>query len=127
MEEDNKRIFKNTIYLYVRQIIIMALSFISTRIVLEKLGRSDYGVNNVVGGFVAMFTILNGILQTGTRRFLSLNLGKNDPKLLKNTFSTSFVIHLVIGIVVVVLLETIGLWFLNNHLNIELDRMTAAN
>ncbi len=127
MEEDNKRIFKNTIYLYVRQIIIMTLSFISTRIVLEKLGESDYGVNNVVGGFVAMFTVLNGILQTGTRRFLSLNLGKNDPKLLKNTFSTSFVIHLVIGIVVVLLLETIGLWFLNNHLNIELDRMTAAN
>lgn len=86
MEEDNKRIFKNTIYLYVRQIIIMALSFISTRIVLEKLGGSDYGVNNVVGGFVAMFTVLNGILQTGTRRFLSLNLGKNDPKLLKTRF-----------------------------------------
>lgn len=127
MEENNKRIFKNTIYLYVRQILIMALSFVSTRIVLEKLGASDYGVNNVVGGFVAMFTVLNGILQTGTRRFLSLNLGKNDPELLKNTFSTSFVIHLITGIVVVLLLETIGLWFLNSHLNIEPGRMTAAN
>ena len=74
MEENTKRIFKNTIYLYIRQFIIMALSFFTTRIVLEKLGASDYGINNVVGGFVSMFTVLNSILQTGTRRFLSLTL-----------------------------------------------------
>lgn len=127
MEESNKRIFKNTIYLYVRQIVIVALSFISTRIVLDKLGASDYGVNNVVSGFVAMFTVLNNILQTGTRRFLFLYLGKKDSKPLKNTFSTCFVIHLVTGITVILCLETIGLWFLNSHLNIEPDRMTAAN
>ena len=76
MEENNKLIFKNTAYLYVRQIVIMALSFFTTRIVLEKLGASDYGINNVVAGFVSMFTMFNSILQTGTRLFLSLNLGK---------------------------------------------------
>lgn len=105
----------------------MALSFFTTRIVLDKLGASDYGVNNVVGGFVSMFTVLNSILQTGTRRFLSLNLGKGDAKILKDTFSTAFVIHLIVGVVVVVLLETFGIWFLNSQLNIAPDRMGAAN
>lgn len=113
MEDNNKRILKNTVYLYLRQFVIMALSFFTTRIVLEKLGASDYGVNNVVGGFVSMFTILNSILQTGTRRFLSLNLGKGDAKILKDTFSTAFVIHLIVGVVVVVLLETFGILFVN--------------
>ena len=127
MEDNNKRIFKNTIFLYIRQIVIMALSFFTTKIVLEKLGASDYGVNNVVGGFVSMFTVLNSILQTGTRRFLSLNLGKGEAQLLKETFSTAFVIHLIVGIVVVALLETFGIWFLNSQLNIPADRMVAAN
>ena len=127
MEQDNKRIFKKTIYLYIRQFIIMALSFFTTRIVLEKLGASDYGVNNVVGGFVSMFTVLNSILQTGTRRFLSLNLGKGENTLIKDTFSTAFVIHLIIGLVVVLLLETIGFQFLNSRLNIAPERIYAAN
>lgn len=127
MEQNNKRILKNTVYLYIRQFVIMALSFFTTRIVLEKLGASDYGVNNVVGGFVSMFTVLNSILQTGTRRFLALNLGKNDVELIKRTFSTAFVIHLIVGVVIVILLETIGIWFLNTQLNIDENRMVAAN
>ena len=127
MEDNNKRILKNTVYLYMRQFEIMALSFFTTRIVLEKLGASDYGVNNVVGGFVSMFTVLNSILQTGTRRFLSLNLGKGDALVLKDTFSTAFVIHLIVGTFVVVLLETFGIWFLNSQLNIDSGRMVAAN
>lgn len=127
MEQNNQRILKNTIYLYIRQFIIIALSFFSTRIVLEKLGASDYGINNVVGGFVSMFTVLNSILQTGTRRFLALNLGKDNSELMKRTFSTAFVIHLIVGIVIVILLETVGTWFLNTRLNINTDRMLAAN
>lgn len=105
----------------------MALGFFTTRIVLDKLGASDYGVNNVVAGFVSMFTLLNSILQTGTRRFLALNMVKKDDNLLKLTFSTSFVIHLLVAIVVVILLESIGLWFLNSELNIPEGRMNAAN
>ncbi|MBM6759043.1 lipopolysaccharide biosynthesis protein [Bacteroides mediterraneensis] len=127
MEESNKLIIKNTLYLYLRQFIIMILSFFTTRIVLEKLGVSDYGVNNIVAGFVSMFTMLNGVLQTGTRRFLSLNLGKGDKKLLNDTFSTAFVVHTIMAITVILLLESIGLWFLNNKLNIETNRMVAAN
>lgn len=127
MEQNSKRIVKNTIYLYSRQLVIMALGFFTTRIVLDKLGASDYGVNNVVAGFVSMFTLLNNVLQTGTRRFLALNLGKGEENLLKLTFSTSFVIHLCVAVIVVILLESFGLWFLNSELNIPEGRMIAAN
>ena len=118
MEKNDKRIVKNTLYLYIRMLVMMALSFFSTRIVLNILGVSDFGVNNVVGGFVSMFTLLNSILQTGTRRFLALNLVKDNASLLKRTFSTAFVIHCAIALLVVVLLETFGVWFLNTYLNI---------
>lgn len=105
----------------------MIISFFTTRIVLDKLGSSDYGLNNLIGGFVSMFTILNSILNTGTNRFLSLYLGKGNIKRLKDTFSTAFAIHLIVGIIVIVLLETLGIWFLNFKLNIDPNRMQAAN
>lgn len=123
----NKRILKNTIFLYIRMFIMMVLSFFTTRIVLEKLGASDYGVYNVVGGFVSMFTLLNSILQTGTNRFLSLSLGKGDKENNKITFSTAFVIHLLIAVTIFILLESLGFWFLNQQLNISPNRLSAAN
>lgn len=107
--------------------ITMCISFMTTRIVLDKLGVSDYGIYNIVGGFISMFTVLNSILQTGTRRFLALNLGKGDKNVIKETFSTAFVIHLTIACIVTVFIETIGLWFLNYKLNIPPERMSAAN
>lgn len=127
MEQNYKRILKNTVFLYVRMFIMMCLSFFTTRIVLEKLGANDYGINNVVGGFVSMFSLLNNILQAGTRRFLTLYLGKGNENKLKMTFSTCFVIHLTIAIIIVLILEIFGLWFLNNELNIETNRIVAAN
>lgn len=127
MDNNNKKIIKNTVYLYIRTFVIMIISFLTTRIVLDKLGSSDYGLNNLIGGFVSMFTVLNSILNTGTNRFLSLYLGKGDTRRLKDTFSTAFVIHLIVGIIVVLLLETLGIWFLNFKLNIDPHRMHAAN
>ena len=127
METNNKRIVRNTLYLYIRMLIIMALSFVSTRIVLDKLGASDYGVYTLVGGFISLFTVLNSILGSSTRRFLALYLGKSNQEQLKKVFSTALVIHLVIGMVVVLCLETFGLWFLNSQLNIEPNRLHAAN
>lgn len=127
MDENNRKIAKNTVYLYIRQITIMALSFLTTRVVLEKLGASDYGINNLVAGFVSSFAVLNNILSSSTRRFLALYLGKNNSALLKATFSTAFIIHVFIAILVVLAIETFGIWFLNNKLNIPLDRMYAAN
>lgn len=127
MEDNNKRIVKNTIFLYVRMLVIMALGFFTTRVVLEKLGVSDYGIYNVIGGFVALFTLLNNILQSATRRFMSISIGRGIKEEMNETFSTSFVMHLVIGLLVVLLLETIGIWMVNSQLNIEPERMPAAN
>jgi O-antigen/teichoic acid export membrane protein len=127
MNENNKRIAKNTIYLYIRQLIMLVLSFVTTRIVLDKLGVSDYGVNSLVGGFVASFAVLNSILSSGTRRFLALSLGRNVYEEVKATFSTSLLIHIIIGLIVVLALETGGLWFMNSRLNIAPERMCAAN
>ena len=127
MEENNKRIVRNTVYLYVRMLVMTALGFVTTRIVLEKLGASDYGIYSLLGGFVAMFTVLNSILSTGTSRFIALALGKKDLILQKKTFSTAFVIHLVIAVVVLILLESFGLWYINSNLNIDANRMVAAN
>lgn len=103
MNPNNKRIIKNTGFLYIRMFITMCISFMTTRIVLDKLGISDYGIYNIVGGFISMFTVLNSILQTGTRRFLALNIGKKNPNLMKQTFSTAFVIHLIIAFIVTIL------------------------
>lgn len=127
MEENNKRIIKNTLYLYVRMGVTILLGLFSTRIVLDVLGESDYGTYTVVGSFVSMFTILNSILQSGTRRFLALNIGKGDKELLQRTFSTAFVIHLGIALIVGLLLETFGLWYINNLLNVAQERMFAVN
>lgn len=127
MESGGKRIAKNTLYLYARMLVMMLLGFFTTRIVLEKLGASDYGVYNVVGGFVSMFMVLNSILQSGTNRFLALALGKGDKAYTKITFSTSLVIHILIAVIVFILLESFGLWFLNQQLNIPPERLEAAN
>lgn len=127
MDVNNKRILKNTIYLYLRMFIMMGLSFISTRIILDKLGASDYGLNNLVAGFVSSFKVIESMLAGSTRRFLAFSLGEGDDKKCKDTFSTAFVIHLIIAILIVLALETVGLWFLNSSLNIEHDRLWAAN
>ena len=108
-------------------LVMMALSFLTTRIVLNKLGIDDYGLYNVVGGFVAMFTILNNVLQSATRRFMSISIGEGNQNKINSTFSTSFFLHILIGVVVVFTLETVGLWLLNTQLNIQDGRETAAN
>lgn len=126
MEENNKRIAKNTVYLYIRQLVIMGLSLFTTSIVLEKLGASDYGIYSLVAGFVGGFSVLNGILSSASRRFLALYIGKGNQEELKSIFSTALTLHILIGIVIVLALEIGGLWFLNSELNIPVDRMPAA-
>lgn len=106
---------------------MVVLSFVSTRIVLQKLGIDDYGLYNVVGGFVSLFTILNNVLQSATRRFMALAIGKNETDIIKSTFSTSVVMHYAIALVVVLFLESLGLWLLNKTLNISPERLGAAN
>ena len=125
--ENNKRIAKNTLLLYFRMFITMAIGLYTSRIVLQTLGISDYGIYNLVGGIITMLSFLNVAMVSSSQRFISYELGKNDATRLKIVFSTSLSIHILIAIIALILGETIGLWFINTHLNIDADRMVAAN
>ncbi len=107
--------------------VFLIIGLYTSRVVLEVLGVSDYGVYNVVGGIVAMFAFLNSAMTAASQRFISYELGTGNSPKLKKVFSTSVEIHVVIAIIVFILAETIGLWFLNNKLNILPERMVAAN
>jgi len=126
--ENNKRIAKNTIALYFRQVITMVVVLFTSRIILQTLGVTDYGINNVVGGVVGMFGFLSNTLMVITQRFISVELGKGgDIIILRKIFSMSMILHIAACIIVVILAETIGLWFLNSKLVIPAERMIAAN
>ena len=125
--ENNKRIAKNTLLLYFRMIFMMVVSLYTVPIVLKNLGASNYGLYSVIGGVVSMFSFLSGSLGSGTQRYIAFAIGKGDKKLLDNTFQTTTTIFLVFGIISLILVEGIGLWFLNNKMNIPSDRMVAAN
>lgn len=122
----SKRIAKNTLMLYFRQILIMLVSLYTVRVVLNVLGAEDYGIYNVVAGVVTMFSFLSGAMATASQRYLSFDLGRKDYEHLKTTFRVSFTIYILIAIVVVILAETIGLWFISYKLVIPPDRLFAA-
>lgn len=124
---NNKRIAKNTLLLYVRMFIMMAVGLFTSRIILDALGVSDYGIYNVIGGLVTMFSVLTGAMSVATSRFLTFALGSGDNQLLRRTFVTAVNIHLIIAAAIVVIAEVGGIWMLNSHLNIPADRMDAAN
>ena len=125
--DNNKRIAKNTLLLYLRLILTMGVGLFTSRVVLNTLGVEDYGVYNVVGGVVAMFTLFTGSLSAAISRFLTYELGKGNVHKLNVVFSTSVTIQLVLAIMVCLLAEIGGVWFLNTHMNIPADRMNAAN
>lgn len=124
---NKKRIAKNTLLLYVRMFFTMAVSLYTSRIVLATLGIDDYGIYNVVGGVVAMFSVLSGSLSSAISRFITFELGHGDSKKLKIIFSTSVSIQIVIALVVFFVAEIIGIWFVNEKMNIPSGRMLAAN
>lgn len=125
--ENNKQIARNTLLLYVRMMFTVAVGLYTSRIILDILGISDYGLYNVVGGIVAMFAFLNAAMVAASQRFISYELGRKDPIRLKEVFCISVSIHIAIALIVLILAETAGLWFLNNHLNIPIGREYAAN
>lgn len=124
--QNSKRIAKNTILLYFRMILMMGVSLYTSRVVLQALGVNDYGIYTAVGGTVALFGVISNSLSTATQRFITHALGKKDPEYLSRTFSTSVLIHICMCIVIVLLAETIGLWFLNNEMQIPAERVHAA-
>lgn len=124
---NNKRIAKNTLLLYFRMLLTMVVSLYTCRVVLQTLGVEDYGIYNVVGGVVAMFNMLSGSLSAAISRFITFELGCNNLDKLKKVFSSAITIQIGLSIIIILLAETIGLWFLNNKMVIPDERMIAAN
>lgn len=124
--QNNKRIAKNTLMLYFRMILTMLVSLYTSRVVLNTLGVEDFGIYNVVGGFVTMFGFLNSAMASATQRFLAFEIGKGDHEQLRNVFSMSINIHFLIAFIIFILAETVGLWFVNTQLTIPSGRMGAA-
>lgn len=124
---NNRRIAKNTLALYARMLLMMAVSFFTVRITLDALGEVDYGVYNVVGGLVAMFSVLSGAVSVAISRYLTYELGTGDRDRLNVVFCTSVNIQMLMGLLVLVVAESVGVWFLNTWMNIPAERMGAAN
>lgn len=123
---NNKRIAQNTLYLYARMLIIMVVSLFTVRVVLNALGAEDYGISNVVGGVVTMFSFLTSTMISASQRFFAFYLGKKDYSKLSDYFSMSFWCYIGLIVIVVVLAETLGLWFVKTQLTIPEGRMDAA-
>lgn len=123
----NKRIAKNTLFLYIRLFFVMIVNLYTTRIVLDVLGVSDYGIYNVVCGFVAMFGFLNTSMSNAIQRFYNFECGKNGSKAIVKVYNTALIIQIILAIIVVALTETIGLWYLNYQMVIMPNRLIAAN
>lgn len=122
---NNKIIAKNTLLLYTRMLLILAVQLYSSRVVLQALGVDDYGIYNVVGGIVSIFAFLNAAMSSSTQRYITYYLGFDRNKI-GLVFSNCFFVHVIIAGIVLVFAETIGLWFLNNKLVIPEPRMQAA-
>lgn len=125
--QNNKRIAKNTLLLYIRTIFVMLVTLYTSRVILNTLGVSDFGIYNVVGGVVAMFSVISGSLSSSISRFITYELGHGDINKLKRIFSTSVNIQIGISLVILILAEIFGVWFLNTKMNIPTNRLTAAN
>lgn len=123
---NNKRIAKNTLMLYIRMLFTMAVSLYTSRVILHTLGVEDYGIYNVVGGIITMFTFINGAMVSSTQRYLNFELATGNAEKLRSIFNTSIQIHAIIALSIILLGETVGLWFLLNQLVIPEARMTAA-
>lgn len=121
------KIAKNTLILYFRMFLLMIISLYTSRVVLKVLGVDDFGIYNVVAGVVAMFAILSQSLSTAISRFLTFELGKNNPNKLKRIFSTALSVQIFMALGLIIICEPIAIWFLNTHLQIPVTRLYAAN
>lgn len=126
MNKDNKRIAKNTLYLYIRQFIILAISLYTSRIVLNALGATDYGLYNVVGGIIVLFSFISNALSNSASRYIAYAIGTNELKEIKKAFGSFLSLYYCVAASILILGETVGLWFVNNYLTIPADRFSAA-
>lgn len=124
---DNKRLAKNTGFLFFRMLLLMLVALYTSSIVVRELGANDYGIYGVVGGLVTMFSLLSAAMTSSITRFLSFDLTKGSPEHLKKIFSTSVNIQIILSLGVLIVIETFGVWFLNNRMDILPQRLPAAN
>lgn len=122
----SKRIAKNTLLLYFRMLFLMFINLYASRVILEALGVEDYGVYNVVGGFVAMFSIISSPLTSACSRFLNFEMGKGIQDRIRIVFSTSLSVHILLAVIIAILCEVIGVWYLKNHMVLPAGRLVAA-
>lgn len=123
---NNKRIAKNTIMLYFRMILLMAIGLFTSRVILQALGVEDYGINSVIAGFLSMFGIITSSMSSAISRFITVELGKGDNQKLKQVFSTSVSVQLFMGAILMILIETFGMWFVISKMQIPEGREYAA-
>lgn len=125
-QQSNKRIVKNTGFLYIRMVIVMLVNFYTVRVVMSSLGVVDYGIYSVVCGFVSFFAILNSTLTNTVQRFYNVEIGKGDDGSVSEIYSTAIIIQLTLAIFIVILAECIGLWYINNKMSIPVERVETA-
>lgn len=123
----NSKIGKNTFFLYVRSFIIMLISLFTSRVILDKLGVDDFGLYNTVGSITAFLSFLTSSLALATSRYITYDLGKGDHEKLKNTFGTIFTLYLLLAAIIVISLEAVGPWFINNKIVFDSSRTEAVN
>ena len=124
---NNRRIARNTIFLYIRMVVVMLISLYTTRVLMRVLGITDYGIYNVVSGFVTMFSFLNTSMAQGTQRFYNYEGVNGNTERLTLIFNTSCLIQLSLAILLALILEFIGIWYMENYMNIPSDRFHAAS
>ena len=121
-ETNNKTIFKNTVFLYFRTALLIVLGLYTSRITMQALGVENYGIINVVGGFVSMFALISGSLTAACQRFITFELGRENGNV-RQVFSATFYIHLILAAIICILAETVGLYFVNHKLNLPAEKM----
>ena len=126
MAIDNKTVAQNTVFLYIRMLFTMIISLYTSRVILQILGIDDYGIYQAVGGIVGFLSFLNSTFSSGTSRFLTYELGAGNIDRLKATFSTTLTVHILLALLIVILAETLGLWYFNNKMVIPDNRFVAA-
>lgn len=127
MQTSNRKIVKNTLFLYVRMFLTIIVNLYAVRVIWQVLGIDNYGIYNIVGGIVTMFSFLNNAMVASSQRFISFELGRNNAHNLHKVFCISVTVHFLLAIAIILLAETAGLWFVNDKLNIPTTRMYAAN
>jgi O-antigen/teichoic acid export membrane protein len=123
---NNKRIAKNTLIMYIRMLLVMAITLITVRFVLKTLGVEDYGIYNVVAGFVVSMSFISSSMQMATQRFYAYSIGEHNTEKLQKTFNTSLFIYFIIVLIIALLAESVGLWFLYHKMVIPESRFVAA-